>query len=286
MSSKQQSSFEKMEARAAQAEQKRATKAPEIPDDVDTEQLELPIELLGPGARGAPDTMLRSALFTATKPGKRKMLENALIASVSNITMRQTGYQLQQTDLDVYLELIRLAAETRCAVVKVPAKTLLRRIGRSAGKRAKTAMLESLDRLQIANVTIESDTQVYSGSLIFESKRDKDTLEIVARLNPRVAELFDGNSWSQLQLDERHQLKRYPLAQWLHGYYSSHTRAHPIKVATLRDLCGSKASNLYHFRADLLAAMERVSEVTGWNWRLGEGDKLVVEKSFSLAASC
>lgn len=279
-------SFERIQARAraAEAEKKKAGHELQGPTSLAKEkctQLELPIELLGRGARGAPDSILRSALFSATRPGKRRHLDNEEVASVSNVTIRQTGPQLQQIDLDVWIELVRLAAESQSSILTIPLKGLLKRLDRDTGAKSRERLLSTLLRLNACVVSISYTTKAgqrhYNGNMVFEHTRDEKQ-QLVIQLNPRIAALFDRSSWSTLQLEQRHQLKRQPLAQWLHGYLSSHARPFPIKVETLRTLSGSNAKHLRQFRAELRGAMEKVEEVTGWAWNVDASDKLIVMK--------
>lgn len=275
-------SFERIEKRAEEAKAK-AEKAdsssaggnnlPNLPA-----QMNLPLELLGHGARGAPDSVLRSALFAATRPGKRRHLDNERIASVSNVNIRQTGPQLQQIDLDVWIELVRLAAESQSSVITVPLKGLLRRMDRDSGSKSRESLLATLRRLNSTLVGISDGKRDYDGTLVFDHSRD-ERQQLVIQLNPRIAALFDKTSWSTLQLEQRRQLKRQPLGQWLHGYLSSHARPFPIKIATLRTLSGSTSKTLFHFRDELKTAMKKVEEATGWAWQIDTTDKLVVNRS-------
>ena len=274
-------SFERIQKRAQEAKAKaaKAESATEenTPPALPT-QMNLPLELLGHGARGAPDAVLRSALFAATRPGKRRMLDNEKIASVSNVDIRQTGPQLQQIDLDVWIELVRLAAEAQSSVITVPVKGLLRRMKRDSGSKSRESLLSTLRRLNSTLVGISDGKRDYDGTLVFDHSRD-ERQQLVIQLNPRIAALFDKTSWSTVQLEQRRQLKRQPLGQWLHGYLSSHARPFPIKVATIRTLSGSTTKTLFHFRDDLKAAMRKVEEATGWKWQIDATDKLIVDRS-------
>lgn len=274
------SSMERIKQRAAKAEEKKNISFTPVIECSNSTPLQLPLELLGQGARGAPDSILRSALFSATKPGPRRQLDNEEVASVANVTIRQTGPQLQQGDLDVWIELVRLAAETQNSYINLPLKTLLTRLNRDKGSQSKERLLSTLLRLNACLVsityTINKAEKNYNGNMIFEHSRDEKQ-HLVIRLNPRIAALFDKSSWSTLQLEQRRKLKRNPLAQWLHGYYSSHTRPFPIKIETLRQLSGSQAQSLFHYRDRLRDAMEKVQGATGWGWQIKE-DKLIVVK--------
>ena len=57
-------------------------------------------------------------------------------------------------------------------------------------------------------------------------------------------------------------LRGQQLAQWLHSFYSTHADPHPIKVETIRRLCGSENKDLFGFRRDLREALA-LEENTG-----------------------
>lgn len=265
-------SFERIQERAEKALQQR-----EKHEELPAVQLKLPGALCARDARGVPDSMLRSALFSATRRGKRRYLDDERIAAVSNIEIRQTGQQLQQVDLDVWIELVRLAAEQESQTIHVPLKALLKRLRRDTGQQNRKRLLSTLLRLNAVVVSIEHDKRVYSGSLIFEQSRDEQQ-HLVIQLNPRIARLFDKNGWTHLQLAQRRQL-RSPLAQWLHAYLSSHQDPFPVKVATLRELSGSNSNTLFHFRSELRSAIGNVQAATSWRIRIDSNDKLITQKT-------
>lgn len=280
------SSFDRIQARAKAAEEKEKKPIP-IPVVSDETNLELPLDLLGKGARGAPNAILRSALFAATQPGKRRHLDNEQVATVSNVTIKQTGPQLQQIDFDVWIELVRLATEEQNSVITVPLKSLLNRLNRDIGTKSRERLLSTLLRLNACLISITQKTNTgkisYHGSLIFEHSRDEKQ-HLVIRLNPRIAELFEKAAWSALQTEQRQQLKRQPLAQWLHGYYSSHKHPFPVKVETLKQLSGSTTAHLRNFRTELKSAMEKIAAATGWAWHIDSSDKLILVKGVSACA--
>ena len=74
-----------------------------------------------------------------------------------------------------------------------------------------------------------------------------------------------------------------PLAQWLHGFFSSHAAPKPIKVETLHRLSGSEAGELKHFTQALKAALEALEKASAaagqvFAWRI-EGGVLHVTRT-------
>ena len=73
--------------------------------------------------RGAPNAVLRGALFAAVHKNRRYM-DRELLAAQSGITIRFTGKQLDQADLDVWEQALHLARTqalgTRCYFRRPP----------------------------------------------------------------------------------------------------------------------------------------------------------------------
>ncbi|MCI4412229.1 MAG: hypothetical protein JHC38_11205, partial [Thiotrichales bacterium] len=59
--------------------------------------------------RGIPHALIRTAIFGLVKKGEKRRLKNEVIASIDGMTVRQTGSQLDQNDLAVWMQLIHLA---------------------------------------------------------------------------------------------------------------------------------------------------------------------------------
>ena len=63
-------------------------------------------------------------------------------------------------------------------------------------------------------------------------------------------------SHTLIDWEQRMALKGKDLARWLQLYIRSHAKPYPVKVATLRDLSGSRAKALKNFRAKLRVALD------------------------------
>ena len=68
--------------------------------------------------RGTPNAVLRGALFAAIHKDRQYMHRKELIATQDGVTIRYTGEQLDQSDLDVWEQVLHLARTqalgTRC----------------------------------------------------------------------------------------------------------------------------------------------------------------------------
>lgn len=196
--------------------------------------------------RGVPNSVLRSALFGAFGRGKRKFLRREPISSVEGVSIFYTGQRLDQSDLDVWEGILHLSRNLNLGErIEFTARGLLRLIGRggsngeSIGKSDREWLKSVFARLKATNVEFQQGPYAYGGSLIDEYFRDDSIGRYVLTLNPRMRVLFSRDGWTSIDWEIRSALRGHPLAQWLHGFYSSHASPFPYKVATLHRLCGS-----------------------------------------------
>jgi hypothetical protein len=219
--------------------------------------------------RGVPNVVLRSALFGATRRhgGQRVILREELIASVRGVEIRYTGERLDQNDFDVWQALLHLArANNLGAEFEVSAYQILQQLnkGDTGGATGSRATLNHrIVRLRAALLSVRSDSITYYGNLIKHAIRDERSHRYVIQIDPHLQELFGRDHYTHIDWQIRQELDGKALAQWLHGFYSSHAEPYPISVATLHRLCGSEAKRLSHFREELRAALKTLTEVLG-----------------------
>ena len=210
--------------------------------------------------RGAPNVALRSALFAAVHKEWRYM-ERELLAAQGGYTIRFTGRQLSQSDLDVWEQALHLARTqalgTQC---RFTTNAFLKALGRTNGKKNHEWLALSLARLTATAVEISDGRHTYGGSLL-EFYRDEATGRTVLVLNPNLAPFFGPQEWTQLDWEQRLLLRGKPLALWLHGFYSSHASAYPLTVTYLHKLSGSQTKQLRYFKKNLRQALEELAAV-------------------------
>ena len=111
--------------------------------------------------------MLRSALFAAVQGKGRVALDRELVAAQQGIEIRFTGWQLNQSDLDVWEQVLHLARTqalgTECYFT---AHGFLKALGRSTGKRDHEWLKSVFSRLSATDVQIRHKGRTYFGSLI------------------------------------------------------------------------------------------------------------------------
>ena len=212
--------------------------------------------------RGAPNAVLRGALFAAVHKDRQYMHRQELIAAQDGITIRYTGEQLDQSDLDVWEQTLHLARTqalgTECYFT---AHGFLKALGRSTGKRDHEWLKSALVRLAGAVVEITSGRRTYFGTLIEGGARDEDTGRYVVEVNPKLAKFYGRTQWTQIDWEQRQRLRSKPLALWLHGFYASHAAPYPLRVAYLHELSGSRTKQVWKFKQNLTQALEELTAV-------------------------
>ena len=211
--------------------------------------------------RGAPNAVLRGALFAAVHKDRR-YLESELLAVQDGITVRFTGKQLDQADLDVWEQALHLARTqalgTKCYFT---ARGFLKALGRRPGKSGLDWLESVFSRLSATDVQITYEGRTYFGSLIEEGMREEETGRYVLEINPKLAKFFGPTRWTQLDWAQRQRLRGKPLALWLHGFYASHAAPYPLTVAYLHKLSGSQTKQLRYFKKNLLQALRDLEAV-------------------------
>jgi hypothetical protein len=239
--------------------------------------------------RGVPNLCLRSALFGVVKRGRRRAVKGEMVAAVKGLDIRYTGWRLDQGDFDVMVQALHLQSQntepTSGPYLRFKVKTFLRAIGRQSGKSGREWLKDCFRRLTATAVEINvrishkyaDETYTYAGSLVDEFYYNDREQTYYLRINPKLAAIFDAG-WTQLQWRQRLHLKTN-LAKWLHGFYASHREPYPIKVATLKHLCGSECRRLVDYRRNLRGAMTELVKVGAIEaWKIDKEDKVHVRK--------
>lgn len=210
------------------------------------------------GMRGTPNACLRSALFAGVQGNERiAYKKRTLLAAVEGIEVRYLGVQLNQSDLDVWMQIVHLSRmQLPGFSVTFSAHALLVALGRSTGKSQHEWLKESMARLGGAFVEI-----TYHGRQTFGEKgflryhRDEITQRYVVELTESMLRLFE-DGYTHIEFEQRQQLRKHPLALWLHGFLSSHAAPYPLKLQTLYQLSGSSTQNPRDFKLRMRKALQ------------------------------
>ena len=229
--------------------------------------------------RGVPNSILRCAIFGAIRRGKRAFVQRQEIASYEGVTILQTGPRLDQADLDVWEQCLHVARTGGLGLeIRFSGHGFLKAIGRGTGKSQHEWLKGALSRLMGSVVEVQDGKRAYAGQLIHHWYRDDETGRHVIVINPKIAALYGPDGWTRVELEQRLMLKGHPLAQWMHGFYSTHAQPFPMKVQTIHRLCGSEAARMDHFRSELRDALAALAEATGWTWEIDDADLVHVYK--------
>ena len=236
-----------------------------------------------------PNLCLRSGLFGVIRRGHRRAAEGEIVATVKGLDIRYTGWRLDQGDFDVMAQAFHLQNNhieiTSDNFIRFQIKSFLTAIGRQPGKSGREWLKDCFRRLTATAVEFNLEIPnrylngkySYAGSLVDEFYYNTQEQTYFLKINPKLAELFDSG-WTQLQWQQRLRLKTN-LAKWLHGFYASHREPFPIKILTLKHLCGSDCKRLVDFRRSIRMAMGELVNVGAiQTWAIDHSDKLQVQR--------
>lgn len=216
-----------------------------------------------PGDRRAMGNLvLRTPLFRPGRAGSAGRVGYSLtvIYASGGIELLFTGTELRQDDLDVWLELLHDARDDLAALRRFRVSGLLAALGRSRSAASRHALLASLARLAGASFAVKQNAKVISLSVRLIKNFRFDGVLCSVELDENAAQLFGEHEWSSVQLPERRGLKS-TLAQWLHGFFSTHARPFPLRLAYIRQQSGSAIRSDKKFKQEVRAALEELKAV-------------------------
>ena len=212
--------------------------------------------------RGAPNSFIRSALFAAIQSKDRQFLKETVLASQDGIEVRYTGEQLNQADLDVWETIVHLAREQPLGTVaSFTAHGLLKAMGMPTGNSQHKQLHSTLLRLTACAVEVKHEGKTYFGPLIKSGAKDEVTRHYGIELNRGIIKLFGENQWTQLDWQQRQELRGQPLAQAMHAFYSSHREPFAVKLDTLQAYTGSRNKQAASFKRQVRAALQQLVAV-------------------------
>jgi hypothetical protein len=214
--------------------------------------------------RAAPNAFFRSALFPALNFKEQRPLfrEQQRIFAVAGIEAFFNGERFDQSDLDVYLELLDLASKhplgTECSF---SAHGMLKRLGRATGLSDHRWLHKVLIRLRTSTIDITDHKKRYFGGLIEGGFKDELDRHYRVTINPKFAVLFGFGMWSSIDREQRYRLGRNPTAKALHAYYSTHTAPGLHNFETLADLTGLHDKKKRQLRTRIIKAHDALKEI-------------------------
>lgn len=214
--------------------------------------------------RGAPNSVIRSAVFGVVRKGRRQRITKMPVAGPSGYEITLTGWRLDQHDCDIWLEVMHLARNSKPGdTVRFTMHSMLRNLGRTAEGRSNYNWLKQ--RLEgLTETTIAFDSQHefgVMGALISSFRIDRSTGEGIVRTNPEIRPLWE--SITHLDIDQRLALGQNQLAKSLHAVLSSHADWMPMLLKTLMHRVGAEYERLRDFKRDLKLVLDNFVD-RGW----------------------
>ena len=228
--------------------------------------------------RATPSAFLRSALFSAVQSKDRMFLYGVILASQEGISVKFTGQQLNQEDLTLWETLVHLTKMQPLGnICEFTAYDILKTMGHNDNGEERKRLHQGIIRLTGGVVEIMIGTQrSYFSALIDHGVKNEETGHYTIQLSKSLIKLYNQTTW--VDFKERGALQRKPLAQFLHGYYSSHKKPYPVKIETLHKLSGSRNKNMRNFKIlteKALAELVKIGFLKGYEI---DGDKVNAAK--------
>jgi len=230
--------------------------------------------------RGTPNSFLRSALFSAIQSKDRRFLKEEILACQNGYTVKFTGEQFNQEDLTVWETIVHLARQHPLgAVCSFTAHGILKALGLPTGGCNHKTLHSSIIRLTGGVVEINADGKRYFGTLIESGVKHEITSHYIIKLNPDILRLYGENQWTSIDWKQRMALRRKPLAQALHAYFSSHKKPFPVTLSFLQKITGSRNAQMASFKRHCRVALDSLQAIGFLESYSIEGDRLTVVRS-------
>lgn len=192
--------------------------------------------------RGAPNELLRTALFSAkNRKTPRRNLRSASLAVIGDGEVIFTGQELRQDDETVWLQLVHLARSNGIAQrFEFTPYSFCKSIGWPTTGQSYDRLDDCMTRLQATSLRIRSkrlgDAVSMSMLPVFTSNRkraaDESARPWIAGLHNELVLLFADFQYTRIDWQRRLELPE-GLATWLHAYYASHRDPFPVNAETL-----------------------------------------------------
>ena len=214
--------------------------------------------------RVAPNALFRSALFPAlSSNGKenRRFIEGEEVFSVTGLKILFTGKQFDQSDLDVYLEILNISRNFPMGTaVTFSAYQLLKALGITDGAENYKRLHSVIVRLCGGVLDVVDHGKRYFGQLLYGGGRD-ESMNYEIYLNPRFAILFGFDTFSKINIEKRRALGRNNTAKSMYGYYATHINPIAHKFETLTGIAGLANTNKRQTKAAIIKAHEAMKNV-------------------------
>lgn len=237
--------------------------------------------------RAIPNPFLRSALFGMIRKGKRQLVKDEQIMSMSQYDIFFSGEQLDQNDLEVWDTLMYLAKKSAIDnELTISLYELCKHLNYADQKKSRERILARAKRLSFGKITIKFKNKEYFGSLIDDVIIDKNSDgKISIKFNKRIASYFAENDHTFIESNIKRYLGDSQLNRWLFNFYESHTNPIPYKLEYLQELCRS-CTELRDFKRkvkesliEIKKAYLNVDPQSKWDFEIKNDNTVIVYKN-------
>lgn len=211
--------------------------------------------------RAIPNCFLRGALFGMVRKGRRALVKDEPIFTMSQYQVSFSGEHLDQNDLEVWDTLMYLAkARNVDNELRITLYDLCQQMRMANNGQNRDALVTRAKRLVFCKTSIKIGNKEFFGGLINNVYIDTEgDGKLVIDYNKKLAPLFTDNEYTLISADIRHLLGENQLARWLYNFYESHNQPIPFSIDFIRQLCRSD-SELKGFKQKLKVSLEEVKK--------------------------
>lgn len=244
----------------------RYRKVQEIKREKENERIDAP-EIIPrhKNMRAVPDVFLRSGLFSINQADNLIRLQNQKISCVRPYKIFYSGPLLNQTDLDVWMSVVYLGGDSRFdEKIDFTIGEILKSLHLNGTGKNSLKVVSCLQRLSDASIEVieKKDKIVFKGKLI----KSFEIIEKAGRhkrykisLDDSISELYRYDKFKFVDWNVRNQLSGKLLSQWLHAYYSTHTKVYKLTIGYIYRLCGSRAIEVWKFKQTFTKSLEQLA---------------------------
>jgi hypothetical protein len=213
------------------------------------------------GKRAIPNCFLRGALFGMVRKGRRGLVENQPIFTMSQYNVSFSGSEMDQNDLELWDTLMYLAKEYNVdSELRITLYNLCKNMRMPDNGINRKTLITRVKRLAFGQVYIRINSKEYFGSLIDDGYIDEvGDGKLVIRYNKKLAPLFTDGDYTLINADIRHLLGDNQLARWLYNFYEGHREPIPFAIDFIKKLCRSENS-LKDFKYKIKIALEELKK--------------------------
>lgn len=234
--------------------------------------------------RAIPNCFLRGALFGMVRKGRRALVKDDPIFTMSQYQVSFSGEHLDQNDLEVWDTLMYLAKNRQVDTeMRITLYDLCQNMRMADNGINRKTLVSRVKRLAFGQVSIKTNGKEYFGSLIDDGYIDADgDGKLIIRYNKKLAPLFTDGDYTLISADIRHLLGDNQLARWVYNFYESHNQPMPFAIDFIHKLCRSN-SELKGFKQKLKIALELVKKAhlavnhkSKWDYEISKHNYLMI----------